>query len=91
MKLVELAYYINNLNGLSCHLDKEIDNLELQMKEVNSIGQRLYDKGFDMTSNEQTEIQKKLTMIANDIKTLKEYKRSIYALINIEAQIPTKL
>lgn len=91
MKLSELAKHVSNLEKLSLFLMDEITKrkvLEVKMYEKE---QNLLKNGLSKESKEVLATIKKLKDLHYEKIQLRDYRESLYAIVDLEAQIPTRL
>lgn len=91
MKLSELANHVNNLEGLSSFLRNEITKRDILESEVHSEGDNLLKSGFLRDSKEVMAVTKRLREIHHEKIQLGNYRLSLRAVLNLDAQIPTRL
>lgn len=91
MKLSELAKHVNNLEKLSLFLRDEITKRKLLEVEVHKEGENLLKSGFSRDSKEVIATTRRLRDLHYEKTQLSNYKESLLAIVNLEAQIPTRL
>lgn len=91
MKLLELAKHVNNLEGLSGFLRSEVAKRRNETVELNSKGASLIESGLDRDSKEVMEVTRKIMELSQEVQLLESYRKSILSLVNLDAQIPTRL
>lgn len=91
MKLSELAKHVSNLEKLSLFLLDEINKRKILEAEVREEGENLLKSGFLRESKEVLAVTKRLRDIHYEKTQLSNYRESLGAIVNLEAQIPTRL
>lgn len=91
MKLSELAKHVNNFEKLSLFLRDEITKRRILEAEVHEEGENLLKSGFLRESKEVLAVTKRLRDIHYEKTQLSDYRESLDAIVNLEAQIPTRL
>lgn len=88
MRLKELVEHINNINNF---LEDEIDKHSLQASELIEKEKNLLNEGIGTYNEKRVKVRKELERVHNKIDNIKNVKKSIEALIDIDVQIPTRL
>lgn len=91
MKLSELAKHVSNLEKLSLFLRNEINKRKILEAEAYEEGENLLKSGFLRESKEVLAVTKRLRDIHYEKTQLSDYRESLDSIVNLEAQIPTRL
>lgn len=91
MKLSELAKHVSNLEKLSLFLMDEITKRRVLEVKMHEKEQDLLKNGLSKESKEVLTTIKKLKDLHYEKIQLRDYRESLYAIIDLEAQIPTRL
>lgn len=88
MRLKELAEHINRINNF---LENEINEHNLQKSKLVEEERSLFNKGVETYNEKRVKVRKELERVLNEIDNIRNVKKSVEALVDIDVQIPTRL